>query len=164
MVVPVVVKVVQPFTGDVQEGGVPHTLGVPPPPQLVSGVVQLGHVTVPLQPFEIVPQLFVAHPVGVHPHVNATPPPPHVFGDVQSWLLQQFPLSQVLEQHFMPLTAHWESVVHGPQELPTHTLVPLQSVLLQQFPAKHAPPQHFSPLAPHCESRLHAVQVLLVQI
>lgn len=45
----------------------PHTLGTPPPPQ-VWGFVQLPHVNVPPQPFEIVPQFlpWAAHVVGVH--------------------------------------------------------------------------------------------------
>ena len=73
--------------------GCPHTLAVPPPPQ-VSGEEQAPQSTLlrvepQLSVPDTVPQLAafdaqtVASLSGVHPHVFGVPPPPQLSGDVQ---------------------------------------------------------------------------------
>ncbi len=63
----------------------PHWFGVPPPPH-VLGAVQLPQVSIPPQPFEIIPHSPAVQVFGVHPQTlaPASPgPPPHVSGAVQ---------------------------------------------------------------------------------
>ncbi len=68
----------QPFELGVQ----PHTLGVPPPPQLWPVLVQSPpHAIGWPQPLSIVPQFAPdGHEpiVGAQPHTLATPPPPQL--------------------------------------------------------------------------------------
>jgi hypothetical protein len=63
----------------------PHTLAVPPPPQ-VCGDAHAPQVTVPVHPSDTEPQFFPVQATvavfGVQPHTLAVPPPPHVCGDV----------------------------------------------------------------------------------
>src|SRR5215472_1822849 len=65
--------------------GVPHTFGVPAPPQ-ISGSAQMPQASQLPQPSTIPPQLApcASQVVGVHgPQTLSTPPPPHVWGRVQ---------------------------------------------------------------------------------
>ena len=63
----------------------PHTLVVPPPPQ-VCGAVQVPQFSVPPQPSASEPQFFpcAAQVVGVQPQTFAVPLPPQVWGAVQA--------------------------------------------------------------------------------
>ena len=66
-------------------GGVPHTLGVPVPPQ-IWGAVQVPQASHPPAPSGIAPQFFpwAVHVVGVRgPQTLATPPPPQIWGALQ---------------------------------------------------------------------------------
>jgi hypothetical protein len=62
----------------------PHTLAVPPPPQVLKPLHE-PQLSMPPQPFGAVPQLNprAMHVVGVQPQTRAVPPPPHVSGDEQ---------------------------------------------------------------------------------
>jgi hypothetical protein len=66
--------------------GAPHTLGVPPPPQLAGAAQEPQLRTLP-QPSPSWPQLIPreAQVAGVQalPHTLAVPPPPQVWGEVQ---------------------------------------------------------------------------------
>src|SRR2546428_108771 len=63
------------FVRNVPHGSVPHTLGVPPPPQL-SGAVHVPQSIAPPQPSSMTPQSTPAtHVFGVQPQAFAIPPP-----------------------------------------------------------------------------------------
>ncbi|WP_147441948.1 hypothetical protein [Corallococcus exercitus] len=76
-----------PQTWEAGRGVQPHTLGVPPPPQLRKPEQALPQVYVPPHPLLTVPQFFpaqaVAWEMGVHPQTLVVPLPPQVCGEVQ---------------------------------------------------------------------------------
>ena len=72
--------------GQFVAGVQPHTLAVPPPPQVCGAVQAPPQATVPPHPLGTVPQLSPAGQVvmGVQPHTLGVPPPPQVCGAVQA--------------------------------------------------------------------------------
>ncbi len=79
----------------VQLEGTPHTLAVPPPPQ-VSGWLQPPHWSKPPQPSLTGPHSPAAQVLGVHlgaPQTLETPPPPQVWpvGHEPHWMMLPHP-------------------------------------------------------------------------
>jgi hypothetical protein len=99
---------------DVQHDGPvqPHTLGVPPPPQ-VFGAEQVPQLSEPPQPSASVPQFLpcAVQVVGVQPHTLGVPPPPQVCGAVQLPQLSEPVQPSEMVPQFLP----WAAQVVGVQ-------------------------------------------------
>jgi hypothetical protein len=81
----------------------PHTLGMPLPPH-ESGKAQLPQLSVPPQPFGMVPQSLpcAAQVVGVQPQTLAVPPPPQLCGERQLPQLSVLPQPFEMVPQFLP--------------------------------------------------------------
>ena len=124
----------------------PHTFATPLPPH-VMGAAHVAQVSVPPQPFGIVPQFlpWAAHVVGVQPQTLVAPPPPHVCGAWQSAFVQQLPGGRHMFPHARPAFSTW-----------LHPVSPLQPSVVQASPSsqlsKVAAPQ--VPLPVHDGARV----------
>src|SRR5712691_10810724 len=88
-------------------GGVPHTLGVPVPPQ-IWGAMQVPQASHPPAPSGIAPQFFpwAVHVVGVRgPQTLATPPPPQIWGALQVPQVSVPPQPSEMVPQFLPSEA-----------------------------------------------------------
>jgi len=134
-------------------GGVPQTLGIPPPPQ-VSGAVHVPQLSELPQPSPWVPQFTAssAHVFGTQldatPHLLGAPPPPHVPASPQlpqlSWPPQPSPAgpqsnpssAHVFGTHGEP---HWLGFPPPPHVWPPgqppHWVIPPHPLLIAPQPA-----------------------------
>src|SRR6185295_1976570 len=111
----------------VQEGFVPHTLGVPLPPH-VAGQLQLPQLRSPPQPSDTGPQFLpswaqVFGTQAAGPHAPAMPPPPQVCGEVQLPQLSRPPQELLAGPQLTPRLAHVAGV-HGEGGAPQAPGVP----------------------------------------